>query len=219
MNRLSAQTGIKLRLYSNSALHFAIFIQQIAYVLVVIWGFYKIGDHQMTTGGLIACTILASRALAYMSQVAGLMARYNQAMTAMQSIAKIMELPVERPQGSSLLQRKFLRGDIEFRHVVFTYPGQPTPALQDVSFKINAGDRVGVIGRIGSGKTTLAKLLLGLYQPTQGMILMDGAELRQIDPADLRRNVGYVPQDIVLFLERSKKIFDLAKCMFQMKLY
>lgn len=83
--------------------------------------------------------------------------------------------------------------------MVFAYPGQDVPALNNVSIKIAQGDRVGVIGRIGSGKTTIEKLLLGLYEPTDGSIWIDGFDLRQLDPADLRRNVGYVPQDTSLF--------------------
>ena len=110
-----------------------------------------------------------------------------------------MKKPVERPSDGSFVHRPELRGDIEFNNVQFSYPGAPIQALKDFSCRISAGEKVVVIGRIGSGKTTLQKLLLGLYQPTEGAVLIDGVDLRQLDPADLRRNIGYVSQDPTLF--------------------
>jgi ATP-binding cassette subfamily C protein LapB len=108
-------------------------------------------------------------------------------------------MPLEREQKHSFLHRPQLQGNIEFKQVHFSYPEQLMIALKDVSFKIQSGERVGIIGRIGSGKSTLARLILGLYQPAGGSILLDGVDSRQIDPADLRRNIGYVPQDGMLF--------------------
>jgi ATP-binding cassette subfamily C protein LapB len=95
--------------------------------------------------------------------------------------------------------RQHFTGDIEFKEVDFSYPGQDISALRNVSLKIHAGEHVAILGRVGSGKTTLEKLILGLYQPTSGAVLVDGADLRQLDPAELRRNIGYVPQDVMLF--------------------
>jgi ATP-binding cassette subfamily C protein LapB len=131
--------------------------------------------------------------------VAALLTRYHQAMSALAALDKIMQAPVERPRGRTFVQTPRLRGDIQFREVSFRYPGQELLALNRASFTIRAGDRVGVIGRVGSGKSTLAKLLVGLYAPTEGTILVDGIDIRQIDPADLRRNTGYLPQSLVLF--------------------
>ena len=110
-----------------------------------------------------------------------------------------MQLPVERPPAKSFVHRPKIRGEIEFRNVTFSYPGQQTPALSSISFKLGAGERVGLIGRIGSGKSTIEKLVLGLYKPTSGSILIDGVDINQIDPAVLRKSIGYVPQDVVLF--------------------
>jgi ATP-binding cassette subfamily C protein LapB len=110
-----------------------------------------------------------------------------------------MALPVERPSGREFLHRPEFKGGIEFKKVSFRYPEQPIDALTDVSFKINAGEKVAFIGRIGSGKSTLEKLMLGLYEPEEGSILLDGTDIRQVDPVDLRKNVGYAPQDVVLF--------------------
>jgi ATP-binding cassette subfamily C protein LapB len=110
-----------------------------------------------------------------------------------------MKLPVERPAGKSFLSRPNLRGHIEFRNVTFYYPGARNPAIDSANFKIEAGEKVGIIGAIGSGKTTLEKLLINLYEPKEGSITLDGTDVRQIDPADLRRNIGVCPQDVFLF--------------------
>ena len=110
-----------------------------------------------------------------------------------------MAAPVERPRGRHFVRRPRFAGDIQLREVSFRYPGEEVNALTRVSLSIRAGDRVGIIGRVGSGKSTLAKLLVGLYAPTEGSVLIDGIEIRQIDPADLRRNMGYLPQNLVLF--------------------
>ena len=150
-------------------------------------------------GGLIACTMLASRALVPISQTAGLLTQYHTASTAMQSLDEIMNKPVERPLDSNFLSRPSFRGDIEFREVSFSYPNTQENALTKVSFKIKAGEHVALLGRMGSGKTTIHKLILGLYLPTEGAILIDGIDARQIDPAELRRCVGYVQQDTQLF--------------------
>jgi ATP-binding cassette subfamily C protein LapB len=131
--------------------------------------------------------------------VAALLTRYHQAMSALAALNKIMEAPLERPRNKSFVHRPVLRGDIQFRDVVFRYPDQQINALNGVSFSFKAGARIGVIGRIGCGKTTLARLLLGLYEPATGSILIDGTDIRQIDPVDLRRNIGYLPQNVVLF--------------------
>mgnify|MGYP003385109950 CR=1 FL=1 len=110
-----------------------------------------------------------------------------------------MSLPVERPTGREFLHRPNFAGKIEFKKVSFRYPEQPIDALSEVSFSISSGEKVAFIGRIGSGKSSIEKLLLGLYEPTDGSILLDGTDIRQVDPVDLRRNVGYAPQDVNLF--------------------
>lgn len=200
----SGRLGITSKLMSSTIVNLAMLIQQLAYVAVVIVGVYMIADHTLTVGGLIACTIFTSRILAPFAQIAGLVTRYFQTLQALRGIDRIMNLPVERPPRKNFIQRFTFLGNIEFRGVTFSYPGQEIPALNNVSFKINQGERVGIIGRIGSGKTTIEKLLLGLYQPTEGSVWIDGIDLQQIDPADLRRNVGHVPQDLTLFFGNVK---------------
>jgi ATP-binding cassette subfamily C protein LapB len=194
-----AQSSLRSRLLSALAVNFTLFIQQITTVAVVIYGVYLIKAGDLSTGALIACTVLTGRALAPFGQIAGLMMRYHQSRAALRALNHIMSLPLERPEGQDFVHRPRLQGNIEFKQIQFQYPAQPLKTLQNLSFKIKAGERVGIIGRIASGKSSLAKLLLNLYQAEQGNILFDGIDSRQIDPADLRRNIGYVPQESTLF--------------------
>lgn len=196
---MAAKLGTKVRGLSLTAISFSVFVQQVAGVIVVILGVNRIGAGEMTMGALIACTILTGRALAPLSQIAGLLTRYHQSMAALQSLDNVMKMPTDRLRGRTPLHRPILNGDIEFKDVTFKYPKQAVPALSNVSFHITAGEKIGIIGRIGSGKTTIEKLILGLYQANEGTVLMDGTEIGQLDPASMRRNIAYVPQDIVLF--------------------
>lgn len=205
-----ARASSQLRLLSSSALNGAAGIQQLVSVLVVVIGVYLIGERMLSMGGLIACTMLASRAMLPLGQVTGLLTQYHSAATALESLDAIMARPVERPAEAAFVQRSTFRGEIEFKDVGFQYPGQDSTALRGVSFRIAAGEKVAVLGRIGSGKSTLQKLILGLYQPTSGAVLIDGVDLRQLDPAELRRAIGYVPQDITLFFGSLKDNLTIA---------
>jgi ATP-binding cassette subfamily C protein LapB len=164
---------------------------------------YLVGEREMTLGALVAASMLGARALAPAGQILGLLLQFQGARAALEGLDRLMGLPVERPTaaegGGNLIQRRELAGAIEFRDVHFSYPGAETAALAGASFRIQPGDRVAVIGRVGSGKTTVLKLVAGLYAPTQGAVLLDGIDTRQLDPADLRRNLGFVSQDVVLF--------------------
>jgi ATP-binding cassette, subfamily C, bacterial LapB len=191
--------SLKARLLSAANVNTATFLQQIATIAVVVVGVYLIGEREMSVGALVACTLLAGRALAPLSQVAGLITRYHHARAALDGINRMMALPVEREPGKSFVHRPGFKGTIEFKDVTFSYPEQPIAALQNISFRVAAGERVGIIGRIGSGKTTIEKLIMGLYRPTSGSVWVDGVDLQQIDPADLRKNIAYVPQDPMLF--------------------
>ena len=196
---LVASVGARLRLLAATSSNGALWVQQMVSLATIVIGVYLIHDGLLSMGGLIACYLLSSRAMAPIGQVAGLLVQYHSAATAFESLEELMKRPVERPQDKSFLSRPRLRGDIEFRNVSFAYGEDDVPVLRDVAFAIRAGERVGILGRIGSGKTTLEKLILGLYQPTGGAVLVDGIDLRQLDPAELRRNIGYVPQDVTLF--------------------
>lgn len=189
----------RARLLSSTAVNFTSFLQQMATIAVVVFGVYLITENEITMGALIASTILTGRALAPMAQLAGILTRYHQSKAALQSLNTLMSLPVERPSGREFLHRPEFKGGVEFKKVSFRYPNQPVDALSEVSFSIKPGEKVAFIGRIGSGKSTIEKLILGLYEPDDGAILLDGTDIRQVDPVDLRRSVGYAPQDVVLF--------------------
>jgi len=149
-------------------------------------------------GAIIACSILAGRAIAPLAQLAQLLTRANQSYASYKALAKLMNEPREHQPSRQLMPRESLDGTIELRGVSFSYPQQQAGGLNGVSLKISAGERVAIVGRVGSGKTTLAKLLLGLYAPNAGAVLVGGADVRQLDPADLRRNIGAVMQEIWL---------------------
>jgi len=193
------EVGSKLKLLSASINNGAMGLQQLVTVSLVLLGVYLVINGDLTMGGMIACTMLSSRALAPISQAAGMMTQYHNAATSLTSLEEVMNKPVERPVDFRFLSRPSFTGDIEFRDVSFNYPGSEANALRNVSFKIKAGEHVAILGRMGSGKTTIQKLILGLYQPTGGAILIDGIDSRQIDPAELRRAIGYVQQDTHLF--------------------
>ena len=187
------------RLFSTSVTHFSDFIMNLTVVGVLIAGVYRISEGQLSQGGIIALMILSRQAIAPMSQVVSLATRFHRAKAALGTLDAIMELPVERPADKSFLHRSECRGRLGFAQVDFQYPGQSGLALRQITLTIEPGEKVAIIGPIGSGKTTLGKLLLGLYEPTGGMVCLDDTDIRQIDPAELRRFIGYVPQDITLF--------------------
>jgi ATP-binding cassette subfamily C protein LapB len=190
-----AKWGAEGRMWGLSATNVATLVQQLASVGVVVAGVYLIAAGELSLGALIAAVILSGRSLVPLAQLAGLMTRFHHASTALETLNQVMAMPVERPAGKVFVTRPVLHGELEFDHVSFRYPNQEVPALRDASFRIAAGERVAVIGRVGSGKTTINRLVAGLYQAGQGAVRVDGVDIRQIDPADLRRNVAYVSQD------------------------
>jgi len=195
----SARHAVRSRSLSHLALNLTAIVQQSAYVVIIIVGVYLIKDGTLTTGGLIACSILSGRVMGPFAQIAQLITRLHHTMSAYRALDAVMALDVERQNSNTFLHRPVFRGNLEFRDVTFSYPDASLPALKNVSFRIRAGERVGIVGKTGSGKSTLGKLALSLYTPDQGAVLMDGTDLRQIDPADLRRWTGYMPQEVVLF--------------------
>ncbi len=194
-----AEKSLKSRVLSSSIGTVTSFLVQFNTVAVLIVGVYMIQEMELTMGGLIASVILTSRAISPMGQVASLLSNYEQTKTALENLDNIMNLPVERPEGKRFIHRSNLEGKITFKEVTFTYPDESKSTLNGVSFTINPGERVGIIGRIGSGKSTIEKLMMNVYQPDGGSILIDDIDISQIDPADLRKQVAYVPQDVTLF--------------------
>lgn len=199
-----AQKSLKSRMISTSISTVTGFLTQLTTVISVIVGVYLIGEHELTMGGLIAIIIIASRTVAPMGQAAALIANYSDAKSAYDVINGIISQPSERPHGKKFITRPSLKGEIEFKDVSFAYDESDHSALKNISFTVKPGEKVAIIGRIGSGKSTVAKLLLHLYEPQNGTILLDGIDIKQIDPADLRKNISYVSQDISLFKGTAK---------------
>lgn len=194
-----AKWSLTSRMLSASVVNFAGFMQQITSVGIIITGVYLISEQEMTMGALVACVMLSGRAIAPMSQVANMVISFHQASTALKGLNDIMALPSERSDDKQFIYRKNLKGTIEFQEVSFSYPKDEQKALDKVSFNIKAGERVALIGRVGSGKSTIEKLVMGLYSADEGSVRVDGIDINQIDPVDLRRNFGYMPQDVMLF--------------------
>lgn len=191
--------GFRSRMISQFAINSAASVQQFAQIGIIFYGVFLIQDGIVTMGALIAVVILCGRTLAPLSQLANALTRVNSARTAYKSINELM---LKRKDGGNLenpLSRPNLKGEIEFKNVSFTYPGANEPTLRDLSFIVKPGEKVVIVGKMGSGKSTIARLLAGLYEPDVGSILIDGVDIRQIDSADLRRNVGFMLQETWLF--------------------
>jgi ATP-binding cassette subfamily C protein LapB len=195
-----ARVGADLRYLSSSVVNSSAAVQQLVTVGMIVIGVYQISERQLSMGGLIAAIMLSSRALAPFAQIAGLLTQYQNAAMALSALDTVVAQPVERPENASFVRRERIKGEIEFSRVSFSYPGDDAvEVLREVSFKIAAGEHVAFIGKVGSGKSTINRLILGLYQPTAGSIKVDGVDIRQLDPAELRKAIGYVPQDVTLF--------------------
>lgn len=194
-----ADKSIRTKFLSTSIMTVTSFLVQLNTVLVIIGGVYLISDNSLSLGGLIATVIISSRAIAPMGQVASLLANYEHTKASYQAIDSIMNLPVEHPAGKRFVQRPEYKGDIEFRDVTFSYPQADKTSLEEVSFKIKEGHSYGLVGKIGSGKSTVQKLILGLYSIEEGSIIIDNIDIKQLDLGDLRKNIAYVSQDVVLF--------------------
>ncbi len=165
---------------------------------LIILGIYQISELQLSLGGLIAVVMLASRAVAPMGQIANLITSFEQTRTAYTSLNELMQKEVERPDDTVFVRRPEFDGRIAFKNVSFTYPEAVKASLSGISFSIKEGEHVGIIGKVGSGKTSIIKLLVGLYQANQGSIAIDDIDINQIDPADLRQHIAYLSQEVEL---------------------
>jgi len=192
---------LKSKIITNSVVNFASFILQVSVVAVIVLGVYRVSENliSMGMGGIIAAVMLTSRAISPIAKLAGLMTRSNQTISALRQLDGLMQEKGEFEDKGHLASRPKLSGNISADNISFTYPETDVETLHKMSINIKQGEKIAIIGRNGSGKTTLAKLLLGLYQTTSGSIRFDGLNHQQIHPSDLRRNVGYLPQDITLF--------------------
>jgi ATP-binding cassette, subfamily C, bacterial LapB len=195
-----SELGLKSRMLSNFAINSAASVQQLAQIATIFYGVFLIQDGTITMGAMIAAVILGGRTLAPLSQLASAMSRANGAREAYRSLSTVMN-----PKDSGIdetrprLSRPHLCGNVELKNVSYTFPGANSPILRDVSLIIPAGQKVAIVGRMGSGKSTLARLISGLIEPSEGAVLIDGVDLRQIDRSDVRRNLGVMLQETWLF--------------------
>lgn len=196
---MGGRNWVQTRALSNFALNFTAWISQISNILMVILGVYLIAQTHLTTGALVACTILLGRVMAPLGTIANLLTRFNQSKESLEQLDRFMQREPERPAGKTYLSRPKIEGDFRFDNVSFKYPEQGPWALEKINLHVRPGERVGIIGGMGSGKSTFVRLLSGLYMPTEGSLLVDGADIRQIDPSELRARVGFVEQLPFLF--------------------
>lgn len=194
-----ANWNIKSRRITDGIQNTAGFVQQASNVGMIILGVYLISEGELTMGGLIAATMLSGRAIGPMVQLSLLSTRYNQAKSSMTIIEQVMSMPDEQEEGKRYIHRPIVHGKIELDKVTFHYPDSPIASIRDLSLTINPGEKVAIIGRIGSGKTTLERLIMGLYKPTEGHVRIDDTDIEQLHHIDIRRNIGCVPQDSQLF--------------------
>ena len=188
--------------YANTA------VLALAGVAVVAMGAYLVSQQTMTLGQIIAVSLLTGRALAPISQIASLVVRWEQTRLSYEALNKIMAAPSDDEAGS--LQAPPLTGALEFRDVAFAYPKLP-PVIERLNLRIRAGERVGIIGKLGSGKSSVLKLILNQYAPSAGSVLVDDLVTTQLDPLSLRRQIGYVPQDVTLFHGSLRENIELGR--------
>ncbi|WP_391091706.1 type I secretion system permease/ATPase [Vibrio sp. NH-UV-68] len=194
-----ANWSVKSRRITDGIQNTAGFVQQASNVGMIILGVYLIAEGELTMGGLIAATMLSGRAIGPMVQLSLLSTRYNQAKSSMTIIDQVMSMPDEQEEGKRYIHRPIIHGKIELDKVTFHYPDSPVASIRDLSLTINPGEKVAIIGRIGSGKTTLERLIMGLFKPTEGHVRIDDTDIDQLHHIDIRRNIGCVPQDSQLF--------------------
>lgn len=194
----TARANSSTKFWSSLALYLTSLVQQAVSVVVIVWGVFLVAEGAISIGGLIAANILAGRVLAPLGNIAMTLARAQQSFAALSGLNAFMKL-VREHRGSVDEGKTVQGGDVAFRNVSFTYPGASTQALSDVSFSIRQGERVGIVGRVGSGKTTVGKLLAGLYTAVEGSVLVDGTNVLRFSPADLRTGVTYLSQEPELF--------------------
>lgn len=202
-NAAAAISSLRARSLASWINNFAMVAQQLITVVMLIWGVHLIDAGQLTGGALIAAVMFGGRAIAPLGSVVSLASRYQGARAALKSLNQLMALPTERDLGKRYLSRPALHGQLGMHDVRFSYPqGSQAHApvvLKGVNININPGERVALLGKIGSGKSTILRLLGGLYQPSDGFVEVDGIDLRQIDPSDFRAHVGFVSQEPRLF--------------------
>ena len=207
----TARSGEDVHFWASLALTSANTAQQLTTLLMIVVGVFLILDGKLSVGALVAASMLAGRVLAPIAGIAAVFTRATQTFASLKAIDRVMGLERERPLERNYVTRRVVDGRIAFENVAFRYPNASENALEKISFKINPGERVGIIGRVGSGKTTVGRLLAAFYEPSEGSILIDGVDVRQYDPADLRVGIGFALQDTDLFFGKLRDNIALGK--------
>lgn len=182
---------------SATSAHFAQFLQQFSYVAIIGVGAWMTGQGMLTMGALIACSILSNRALAPITQIATLVTQWQHAQEALKGLDEMMKLPVEHVPGKQAIIPATCAGELRLENAGFSFNDR-LPALQPLNLRLGAGERVAIIGPVGSGKSTLIRLLSGLYRPNEGKVFLDGVDMALIAPEFLHEHIGYLPQDVRL---------------------
>lgn len=195
----AAHTAKISKFFSSIAVNFAQFSQQIVTISVVIVGVHLMQNNELTVGALVACTMLTGRSLAPVARIAGLFSHYHRAMSSLKSLDHLMSSELEMPENKTFLNKGAIHGAFEFEDVRFRYPHEKLPALKNINLSIRKHEKVAIVGRTGSGKSSLLKLMMNLYVPNKGVITVDGIEISQVNPNDLRASIGYMPQEVQLF--------------------
>jgi len=207
----TARSSEDVHFWSSLALTSANTAQQVVTLLTMVIGVFLILDGKLSVGALVAASMLGGRVLAPISGLAAVITRATQTFIAMRAIDRIMSLERERSPSRTYVTRRIEGGGIAFDNVTFKYPNGAENALEKVSFKVAPGERIGIIGRIGSGKTTVGRLTVGFYEPQDGRVFVDGVDVRQYDPADLRTGIGFVLQDTDLFFGKLRDNIALGR--------
>lgn len=200
MNEVSANISMKQRIIVNLMSTWTQKVQGLTFAIVVLVGVFAVIKGDMTTGALVACSILSTRMLAPISQFAGVLGKLQQSKMAKQSLDELMKKPVDQPERSQLIQRAVLHGDYLLEGVSFKYAeDDPKPSLAIAKLEIKAGEKIAILGRNGAGKSTLLQLLSGMQNPVQGKVSLDGIDLTLLDPSDVRRDMSLLNQNAHLF--------------------
>ena len=207
----TARSSEDVQFWASLALTSASVATQLCSLLLLVVGVFMILDGKLSVGALVAANMLSGRVLGPIAGIAAVMTRATQTSSALRSINRLMGLERERPPEKIYVAREIKQGRIEFKNVSFSYPNSPAKALDGISFAVKAGEKIGIIGRVGSGKTTVGRLATAFYPPSEGSILIDGVDIRQYDPADLRAGIGFVLQDTDLFYGKLRDNITLGR--------
>jgi len=194
----SANKELIIRNVTNIATNATQTVQQISYVLLIAFGVYAISKGSITMGTLMACSIISNRALSPIAQIAGKIVQWQHAKAALKGLDEMMNLPIDRNEDGKVIIPDKCKGSIKIKDVAFGY-AKESQAIKNINLIISPGEKIALIGPVGSGKSTLIKILTGLYKPTEGQIFLDDVDMHHISPEFMRESIGYLTQDIRLF--------------------